>query len=127
MPQYETAYRFDRASNSLSSVGDPNIILAKTISYELGYDHEVFDGELLLQLAAFYRDISDQQNTTTINPIFGGAYTVTTSTAYSDIRGFELTLRKSPGRWFHGFLNYTYQATSNGNFGVNYLYEDPKD
>jgi outer membrane receptor protein involved in Fe transport len=127
MPQYETAYRFDRtADNSLSNAGNPNIILAKTISYELGYDHQLFDGELLVQLAAFYRDITDQQNTTTYNPIGGTAYTVTTSTAYSDIRGFELTLRKSPGSWFYGFLNYTYQATSNGNFGENYMFEDPK-
>ncbi|HEX9974021.1 MAG TPA: TonB-dependent receptor [bacterium] len=127
MPQYEAAYRFDRSSdNSLVRIGDPNIILAKTISYELGYDHQLFDGQLLIQLSAFYRDISDQQNTTSYRPAFGTAYTVTTSTAYSDIRGFELTLRRSAGRWFYGFLNYTYQATSSGNFGQNYVFEDPK-
>ena len=127
MPQYERAYRFDRTDgNSLASVGDPNLILARTISYELGYDHLLFDGQLLVQLSAFYRDISDQQNTTTYNPVGGTAYTATTSTGYSDIRGFELTLRKSPGRWFYCFLNYTYQATSSGNFGENYMFEDPK-
>jgi len=127
MPQYEAAYRFDRAAdNSLARLGDPNIVLAKTIAYELGYDHQLFDGQLLLQIAAFYRDISNQQNTTTYNPVGGTAYTVTTSTAYSDIRGFELTLRKSAGRWFYGFLNYTYEATSSGHFGEYYLFEDPK-
>lgn len=126
MPQYESAYRFDRsAANSLVRLGNPNLILAKTISYELGYDHQLFDGQLLLQLAAFYRDISDQQNTTTYTTRDGTSYTITTSTSYSDIRGFELTLRKSTGRWFYGFLNYTYQATSNGNFGENRVYEDP--
>jgi outer membrane receptor protein involved in Fe transport len=127
MPQYESAYRFDRAAdNSLTRLGNPNLTLAKTISYELGYDHQLFDGQLLLQLSAFYRDISNQQNTTTYTPVGGTAYTVTTSTGYSDIRGFELTLRKSSGRWFYGFLNYTYQATSSGNFGDNYMFEDPK-
>jgi len=127
MPQYEAAYRFDRSSdNSLVRFGDPNLILAKTIAYELGYDHQLFNGQVLIQLAAFYRDILDQQNTTTYRPAFGTAYTVTTSTAYSDIRGFEVTLRKSTGRWFYGFINYTYQATSNGNFGENYVFEDPK-
>jgi outer membrane receptor protein involved in Fe transport len=127
MPQYETAYRFDRSSdNTLVRFGDPNLILARTISYELGYDHQLFDGQLLVQLSAFYRDISDQQNTTTYTPSYGAAYTVTTSTSYSDIRGFELTLRKSTGRWFNGFINYTYQATSSGNFGENYMFEDPK-
>ncbi|MGA3286949.1 MAG: TonB-dependent receptor [Bacteroidota bacterium] len=127
MPQYEAAYRFDRSSdNTLIRFGDPNLILAKTISYELGYDHQLFDGQLLVQVSAFYRDISDQQNTTTYTPSYGTAYTVTTSTSYSDIRGFELTLRKSTGRWFNGFINYTYQATSSGNFGENYVFEDPK-
>jgi outer membrane receptor protein involved in Fe transport len=127
MPQYESSYRFDRSSgNVLERIGDPNIALAKTISYELGYDHQLFDNQLLVQLAAFYRDINSQQNTTTYTTRDGTAYTVTTSTAYSDIRGFELTLRKSSGRWFDGFLNYTYQATSNGNFGENYIFEDPK-
>jgi len=126
MPQYESAYRFDRSTgNSLVRLGDPNLTLARTISYELGYDHQLFDGQLLIQLAAFYRDISDQQNTTTYTTRDGTAYTITTSTSYSDIRGFELTLRKSARRWFSGFLNYTYQATSNGNFGENRVYEDP--
>ncbi len=127
MPQYEAQYRFDRSTdNSLVRFGDPNLTLAKTIAYELGYDHELWNGQLLLQLAAFYRDISDQQNNTSYRPAFGSAYTVTTATSYSDIRGFELTLRKSAGRWFYGFLNYTYQATSSGNFGQNYIFEDPK-
>jgi outer membrane receptor protein involved in Fe transport len=126
MPQYEAAYRYDRADdNSITRLGNPNLILAKTIAYELGYDHQLFDGQLLVQISVFYRDISDQQNTTTYTPTSGSAYTVTTSTSYSDIRGFELTLRKTTGRWFYGFLNYTYQATSNGNFGENYIYEDP--
>lgn len=127
MPTYESQYRFDRSSdNTLVRFGDPNLTLAKTIAYELGYDHDLFNGQLLLQLAAFYRDISDQQNTTSYRPAYGTAYTVTTSTAYSDIRGVELTLRKTAGRWFYGFLNYTYQATSNGAFGQNYVFEDPK-
>jgi outer membrane receptor protein involved in Fe transport len=126
MPQYESAYRFDRSpGNALLRLGDPNLTLAKTISYELGYDHQLFDGELLIQVAAFYRDISNQQNTTTYNPKDETPYTVTTSTGYSDVRGFELTLRKAAGLWFNGFLNYTYQASSSGNFGENYVYEVP--
>ena len=126
MPQYEALFQVDRrTTNSLANIGNPNLTLAKTISYELGYDHQLFDGELLLQFTAFYRDISDQQNTTTYYPLFGQSYGTTTSNGYSDIRGFEFTLRKSPGRWFYGFVNYTYQATSNGNFDITRQYEDP--
>lgn len=130
MPQYESLFRFDRRNdNTLAGIGDPNLALAKTISYELGYDHQLFDGEVLVQLTAFYRDISNQQsdpyNQITYYPIGGSSYQVTTSTGYSDIRGFEFTLRKSVGRWFYGFINYTYQATSSGNFMVPRQYEDP--
>ena len=126
MPQYEALFQVDRRpDHSLANLGNPNLSLAKTISYELGYDHQLFDGELLVQFTAFYRDISNQQNTTTYYPLFGQSYIVTTPNGYSDIRGFEFTLRKSPGRWFYGFFNYTYQATSNGNLDITRQYEDP--
>jgi outer membrane receptor protein involved in Fe transport len=125
MPQYETLFRISRRSdNSLASIGNPNLMLAKTISYELGYDHELFDRQVLIQVSAFYRDITNQQNTTSYNPVNGQAYAITTSNTYGDIRGFELTLRKSAGRWINGFGNLTYQTYSGGNFGAGQIYED---
>ena len=85
----------------------------------------MFDNSLLIQLTAYYKDISNQQNTTTYYPAQGSSYTLTTSDAYQDIRGFEITLRKSPSPWFSGFINYTYQTFSSGDFGTSSLYEDP--
>ncbi|HLP15272.1 MAG TPA: TonB-dependent receptor [Bacteroidota bacterium] len=127
MPQYEMAFRVDRRpDHSLVNIGDPNLTLAKTISYELGYDHQLFDNMFLLQLTAFYRDISDQQNRTQYFPQGGQSYYLTTSTGYQDTRGIEITLRKSAGSWLSGFINYTYQASSNGHFGQSELYEDPE-
>lgn len=127
MPQYETLFRISRSnSGSLSQIGDPNLVLAKTVSYELGYDHLIHN-TLLLQIAAFYKDISDQQNITIYESINGNSYTLTTSNGYEDIRGLELTLRKSTGDWFTGFLNYTYQASSRGFFGRTEKYEDPAE
>jgi outer membrane receptor protein involved in Fe transport len=125
MPQYELLYRLDRGGdNSLLNIGDPNLILEKTVSYELGYDHMLLNA-LLLQVTAFYRDISDHQNTTQYRSISGNSYYLTTSNTYQDVRGFELTLRKTTGRWFTGFANYTYQVTSNGNFGEAQIFQDP--
>jgi outer membrane receptor protein involved in Fe transport len=127
MPDYEALFQVSRRQDhSLAQIGDPNLVLAKTISYELGYDHQLFGNELLLQITAFYRDISNQQNTTTYYPIGGQSYTVTNANGYQDTRGFEVTLRKSPGPWFFGFINYTYQATSSGQFGTIEIYEDPE-
>jgi len=126
MPTYETLFRIDRngATSELSRIGDPNLILAKTISYELGFDRILWD-EYLIQIAAFYRDIIDQQDETEYNSINGNTYNLTTSNQYQDIRGFEITVRKIMGRWFSGFANYTYQVTSTGNFGQSEKFEDP--
>ena len=125
MPQYETLFRVSRsADNSLAQLGDPNLTLAKTISYELGYDHLLFE-DLLFQVTAYYRDINYQQNTTKYQTRNKLTYDLTTSTSYSDIRGVEITMRKSTGRWFSGFINYTYQVSSNGNFGEQKQFEDP--
>ncbi len=127
MPQYETLFRLDRnASSELQRIGDPNLTLARTIAYELGYDHILFDN-YLMQLSAFYRDISDQQNTTYYHSINNEDYYLTTSTGYEDVRGFEATLRKSAGTWLTGFLNYTYQAASSGHFGSTERFEDPSE
>jgi outer membrane receptor protein involved in Fe transport len=125
MPQYDTIFRVSRNQRKeLTQIGNPNLTLAKTISYELGYDHILFN-ELLLQLSAFYRDITDQANMTRFQSINGDVYNMATSNTYEDIRGFELTLRKNTGRWLTGFGNYTYQVTTEGNFGQAELYQDP--
>jgi outer membrane receptor protein involved in Fe transport len=125
MPSYETLFRINRSTdNKMAMYGDPDLILAKTISYELGYDHTLFN-DYLLQVAAFYHDIADQQNTTQYTSVAGVAYTHTTSNSYADIRGFEFTLRKNRGRWWTFFGNYTYQVTTSGHFGRAEVYEDP--
>lgn len=125
VPQYESLFRVERdASRAVTSFGDPNLILAKTISYELGFDY-IVSQNLLLQLAAFYNDISDQQDFTSYQSLANGfAYTKATSNNYQDVRGFELTLRKTFGRWWTGFTNYTYQVSTTGHFGSSRLFDD---
>ena len=118
VPQYESLFRIERdQTRKVTSFGDPSLILAKTISYELGYDHILFE-EYLLQLAAFYNDITDQQDFTRYTSQGTGLeYTQSTSNNYEDVRGFEITLRKTAGLWWNGFINYTYQVRTTGHFG----------
>jgi outer membrane receptor protein involved in Fe transport len=118
VPQYESLFRVERnLTRQLTSLGNPNLILAKTISYELGYDHILFE-DYLLQIAAFYNDITDQQDFTRYQSRATGLnYTLSTSNNYEDIRGFEITLRKNTGLWWSGFINYTYQVRTTGHFG----------
>jgi outer membrane receptor protein involved in Fe transport len=125
VPQYESMFRVQRNdAGQMTSYGNPNLVLAKTISYELGFDYLVFE-DYLLQVAAFYNDISNQQDFTTFNGLTSGyTYTEATSNNYQDVRGFELTLRKTTGRWWSGFVNYTYQVSTTGHFGSAQQYDD---
>jgi outer membrane receptor protein involved in Fe transport len=128
LPQYETLFRVQRTSqNAMSSYGDPNLVLAKTVSYELGFDYLVFE-DILVQMAGFYNDISDQQDFTSYFGTVGGfSYTRSTSNNYQDTRGFELTIRKNSGRWWSGFANYTYQVNTTGHFGSSRYYDTKGD
>ncbi|MCK5146740.1 TonB-dependent receptor [bacterium] len=128
LPSYEQIFLLSRgATNRLMRFGNPNLALAKTISYELGFDQTMFD-EYLIQIAAFYHDIKDQTSTTRY---FGNdgtvGYRAMNNNNYEDIRGFEITLRKSTGNWWTGFANYTYRVSSSGNFGIPVRYESPSE
>ena len=128
LPTYEELLRISRTvTGSMQNYGNPNLEMAKTVSYELGYDHILFNN-LLIQAAAFYHDISDQQAFTNYASADGSViYTASNNNSYEDIRGFELTLRKQSGRWFTGFANYTYQVNTYGFFGSRNIFENPSE
>ncbi|MCI0513610.1 TonB-dependent receptor [candidate division KSB1 bacterium] len=125
MPTYEQLFQLQRSPNGLmQTYGNPNLTLARTIAYELGYDHSIQDN-YLIQLAAFYKDITDQQMNVAYIGLQDVRYNKISSNAYADIRGFELTLRKTRGIWWSGFANYTYLVTSSGFFERDEVYQDP--
>ena len=128
LPTYEQIFRLGRTtSGQISNIGNPELIMAKTVSYELGYDHALFN-DYLLQLAAYYHDITDQQDFTSyISADASINYDLATNNSYEDIRGFELTFKKSTGRWWTGFANYTYEVVTSGHFGKAQVYEDPSE
>ena len=128
MPAYEEIFRMGRgAAGNMLNYGDPNLAQAKTVSYELGFDQSLFD-TYLLQLAAFYNDITDQQAFTYYTSDQKGiAYYAANNNSYSDIRGLEVTLRKNSGDWVRGFVNYTYQVVRNGQFGQVVLADNPAE
>ena len=128
IPNYENMFRVARNYDKyITSIGNPNLILSKTISYELGFDYSIND-EILIQLAAYYNDVSDQQTYVTYkSPNLSINYSNTSANNYSDNRGFELTLRKSTGRWWSGFANYTYQVNTSGHFGSEEIYDNSSE
>jgi len=128
LPTYEQMMRLSRGSqNNLLNIGNPNLEPEKTISYELGYDQLMSD-EYLIQIAGFYRDISNQQSTTSYLSADGSIkYFEANNNLYEDIRGFEATFRKSQGAWWRGFVNYTYQVNTSGQFGRSEVYQDQRE
>ncbi|MFH0992477.1 MAG: TonB-dependent receptor [bacterium] len=127
LPEQLFLIRHETASGDVIRVADPDLPLEKTVAYELGYEHNLFD-MFLLRIASYYKDISDQSrlvNYIGYNNVPN--YTVTTNTSYEDIRGFEFTLTKNRGNWIQGFLNYTYMVSTSGEFGRPRYYQNPVD
>lgn len=126
-PTPENIYllRRDSFDNRVLWIGNPNNPLEKTIQYELGYEHNLFD-QFLLRIAGYYKDVQKQPFLVEyINRDGDLNYDESTSNSYRDIRGFEITLSKNRGLWFQGFVNYTYEVISSGFFGFARQFENP--
>jgi len=121
-------YRVQREYSGLvTDLGNPALGLEKTIAYELGYEHNILD-MMLLRVAAYYRDITDQPGWVSYRSFDGSVqYRVPENNFYEDIRGFEITLEKRSGRWITGFINYTYDVRTEGLFGFTQYYENPSE
>lgn len=128
MPISDRLYNVRRTfQDQLSLIGDPNLPLQKTVAYELGYEHSLFDA-YLLRVTGYYKDISNQYDLTDYFSANGKVrYSKATSNSYEDIRGFEFTLEKRAGQWFSGFANYTYQVSTSGFFGIGSYFENPAE
>jgi len=122
-----STYRFRlqrEANGKVTYIGNPDLGYEKTVSYELGYSHNLFN-KVLLNIAAYYKDITNQIGWIYYQSVNSSvAYYRAESNNYEDIRGFEITLDKKVGNWMSGFINYTYMVSSTGYFGVQEYYED---
>ncbi len=110
---------------SMSYIGNPELPMEKTIMYELGYDHSLFNS-YLIHVAAYYKDKTDQQSSINYSSSDGTvSYSSAANIFYQDIRGLEIELQKQGGDWVSGFFNYNYSVYTSGQFGVRNQYEDP--
>jgi len=127
LPTYEEMFRLGRGKlGQLENFGNPDLVLERTVSYELGFDYSMLN-QYLFQVAGFYHDIVDQQDFTDYFSRDGIQVQVANSNSYEDIRGFEFSARKTSGDWWTGFLNYTYQVNTAGRFGKAEIHENPTD
>ena len=111
----------------MNYIGDPELPLEKTVAFELGYDHSLFD-VYLIHLSAYYKDKTDQSGTIRYRSADGTVdYYKYENIFYQDISGFEAELRKTRGDWFNGFVNYTISNYGSGYFGVRNYFQNPAD
>lgn len=129
MPRPDDLYMFRRFrdTGAVARIGDPDAPLQRTVAYELGYEHNLFD-MFLLRLSGYYRDITLQPRLVTFQSYDGTvSYSRTFPDNYSDVRGFEVSLNKRMGDWWSGFINYTYMVTTAGNFGFGRYTNNPTE
>ena len=111
---------------AMDTFGNPELPPEKTVAFELGYDHSLFDS-YLIHLTAYYKDKTDQARLTGVEGTGGLSYSVYSNIFYQDIRGFEAEVRKTRGEWVTGLLNYTYTISSSGYFGIRTSHQNPAD
>jgi outer membrane receptor protein involved in Fe transport len=124
-PSSSMRFRLQRESNGLVTyIGNPNMELEKTISYELGFEQNIMD-QFVVNLAAYYKDVNHQPGWIYYQNINTSVhYYEATSNNYADIRGFEFRLAKIGSSWISGFVNYTYDVQSSGYFDLTSYYQD---
>jgi len=125
-PSSTSRFRIQREYNEqVTDIGNPNLLQERTVSYELGYSHNLFE-MYLLNLSAYYKNITNQVGWISYESINTAVdYIMAENNNYEDIRGTEVTLEKKYGKWITGFVNYTYMINTNGYFGILEYYENP--
>lgn len=128
LPDPENLYlvRIEPFTNTVTRIAAPGNKLPKTVQYELGYEHNIFNN-YLIRLSGYYKDLSNQPIQVDYIARDNSSYSVSRPFSYEDIRGFEFTLRKQRGRIFWGEINYTYSISSRGFFGTLNNYQNPFD
>ncbi|MGM0739405.1 MAG: hypothetical protein ACQETM_09645, partial [Bacteroidota bacterium] len=127
MPTPENLYmvRQGLQQERVRRIANPNLPLPQTVSYELGYEHNIMEN-YLVRLAGFYSDITNHSELVTyVSSDRRVQYSISQPNRYRDHRGIEATLERRGGRFFHGFINYTYTVTSTGRFDFATQYQNP--
>lgn len=105
----------------------PNLEAAwpRTISYELGFEVGLIQN-LLVTFSGYYKDVQNQLSLQNIVS-WDADNDVQTyeNNSYADIRGIEMRLQKTAGRWFQGWGSIEYSSRSVGYTGFRYIFEDP--
>ena len=111
-----------------NTFGNPLLKPERTIQYEVGYEHNLFN-KMNLRLTGYYKDINNEIDDIDVRPFgFGGAsYETFANMEYRDVRGLEafLELRQGVVPFISGWVSGNYLAESGAEYGYEEFFEDP--
>lgn len=125
---YGEGYSEEEARGNLTRAIDPNtglpIILgnrqtkpSKTVQFEVGIERNFAD-VFILGITGYYKDISNTVRPVQISdPNKGITYRTNGNADYADERGIEVSLRKQPSHYIHGYVNFSTQLGISGRSG----------
>ena len=88
----------------------------KTVEYEIGIQHNI-EG-MVIDITAFYKDITNTVRTVTVYTLGGGRYLTDGNGDYGDAKGIEISVRKPLTDYWGCYLNYTWSTGITGRSGA---------
>jgi hypothetical protein len=120
--RYKIAY--GARSDKVHIVGNPELKMARTISYEVGLESSIAD-MFMARISGYYKDSEYEAGDMRYLGAAGLIdYYRPENIHYGDTRGFEIELRKDGGRYVSGWVNYNYMVQMTGTFGELENYEE---
>ena len=120
IPQFENLYRdpgykISEGSGTFGVFGNPDLEPQKTISYELGLQHEL-GNNYKMELTGYFRDVRDWVSTGVPIDLGGGAtYYTFVNKDYSNVRGILGALDRKYSGLFSWHMDYTFQIVEGSN------------
>jgi hypothetical protein len=127
LPTNENRYKINwgEYKNPIIFLGNPALEMARTISYEVGFESSIAS-TYLARVSGYYKDADNEPRDVGYESYYGDVnYLTPENNGYGDTRGFEFEFRKTQGRFFTGWVIYDYRAESSGQLGLLQNYEDP--
>jgi outer membrane receptor protein involved in Fe transport len=97
------------------NIGNRDLKPRKTVAYELGIEHNL--NGLVVDVTAFYKDITNTIRTVTVFTRSGERYLTAGNGDYGDAKGVEIALRKPLRDYWGGYLNYSISTGIYGRSG----------
>jgi outer membrane receptor protein involved in Fe transport len=88
----------------------------KTVEYEVGIQHNIKG--LVIDVTAFYKDITNTVRNVTVYVEGGGKYLTDGNGDYGDAKGVEISIRKPLTQYWGCYLNYSWSTGIQGRSGA---------